>query len=75
MSPSSPTLCQNLDSLDEPEAKAAMIWIIGQYANRIENSDVLLDDFLYSFHDEIGGSPTGALLTATVKLYHTTADA
>ena len=24
-------LCQNLDTLDEPEAKAAMIWIIGEY--------------------------------------------
>ena len=62
------TLCQNLDSLDEPEAKAAMIWIIGQYANRIENSDVLLDDFLFSFHDEPVEVQL-ALLTATVKLY------
>ncbi len=23
------TLCENLDTLDEPEAKASMIWIIG----------------------------------------------
>ena len=46
------TLCENLDNLDEPEAKAAMIWIIGQYADRIENSDVLLDDFLYTFLEE-----------------------
>ncbi|KAK7518446.1 armadillo-type protein [Phyllosticta citriasiana] len=46
------TLCENLDSLDEPEAKAAMIWVIGQYADRIDNSDVLLDDFLYTFADE-----------------------
>ena len=46
------TLCENLDNLDEPEAKAAMIWIIGQYADRIENADVLLDDFLYCFLDE-----------------------
>src|SRR2546421_7090604 len=46
------TLCENLDNLDEPEAKSAMIWIIGQYADRIENADVLLDDFLYCFLDE-----------------------
>lgn len=45
-------LCEHLDSLDEPEAKAAMIWIIGQYADRIDNSEVLLDDFLYSFKEE-----------------------
>ena len=23
------TLCENLDTLDEPEAKASMIWIVG----------------------------------------------
>lgn len=62
------TLCENLDSLDEPEAKAAMIWIIGQYASRIENSDLLLEDFLYSFADEPFEVQL-ALLTATVKLF------
>lgn len=62
------TLCENLDSLDEPEAKAAMIWVIGQYADRIDNSDVLLDDFLYSFADEPVEVQL-ALLTATVKLF------
>lgn len=45
-------LCENLDALDEPEAKAAMIWIIGQYADRIENSDELLEDFLFTFNEE-----------------------
>jgi AP-2 complex subunit beta-1 len=62
------TLCENLDSLDEPEAKAAMIWVIGQYASRIENSDALLEDFLYSFSDEPVEVQL-ALLTATVKLF------
>jgi AP-1 complex subunit beta-1 len=27
-----------LESLDEPEAKASMIWIIGEYAERIDNA-------------------------------------
>lgn len=62
------TLCENLDSLDEPEAKAAMIWVIGQYASRIENSDALLEDFLFSFADEPVEVQL-ALLTATVKLF------
>ena len=47
-----PTLCENLDLLDEPEAKAAMIWIIGQFANRIDNADELMDDLVYSFLEE-----------------------
>ena len=62
------TLCENLDSLDEPEAKAAMVWIIGEYAGRIENSDELLEDFLDSFMDEPVEVQL-ALLTATVKLF------
>ncbi len=61
-------LCENLDSLDQSEAKAAMIWIIGQYADRIENSDELLEDFLYSFLEEPVEVQL-ALLTATVKLF------
>ncbi|KAK4703229.1 hypothetical protein P7C70_g2981, partial [Phenoliferia sp. Uapishka_3] len=62
------TLCENLDALDTPDAKAAMIWIIGQYADRIENSDELLDDFLFTFLEEPVEVQL-ALLTATVKLF------
>jgi AP-1 complex subunit beta-1 len=46
------TLCENLDTLDEPEAKASMIWIIGEYAERIDNADELLEGFLESFEEE-----------------------
>lgn len=63
-----PTLTANLDSLDEPEAKASMIWIIGECAERIENSHELLDDFLFNFLDEPVEVQL-ALLTATVKLF------
>lgn len=43
------TLCENLDTLDEPEARASMVWIIGEYAERIDNADELLDSFLEGF--------------------------
>ena len=62
------TVIQNIDELDEPEAKAAIIWIVGQYADRIENSDGLLQDYLATFHDEPIEVQL-ALLTATVKLF------
>ena len=62
------TVIQNIDELDEPEAKAAIIWIIGQYADRIENSDGFLQDYLATFHDE-SIEVQLALLTATVKLF------
>lgn len=61
-------LCEHLDSLSEPEAKAAMIWVIGQYADRIENSEVILEDFLFTFAEETHDVQL-ALLTATVKLF------
>jgi len=62
------SLCQNLDALDTPEAKASMIWIIGQYADRIENSDELLEDFVFTFLEEPVEVQL-ALLTATIKLF------
>ncbi|EOD14985.1 Adaptor protein 2 beta subunit 1 [Emiliania huxleyi CCMP1516] len=62
------TLCENLDTLDEPEAKGSMIWIIGEYAERIDNADELLESFLESFDDETA-SVQLQMLTATVKLF------
>lgn len=62
------TVISQVDELDEPEAKAAIIWIIGQYADRIENADLLLQDFLGTFHEEPVEVQL-ALLSATVKLF------
>eukprot|EP00262_Sarcandra_glabra_P005658 TRINITY_DN17408_c0_g1_i1.p1 TRINITY_DN17408_c0_g1~~TRINITY_DN17408_c0_g1_i1.p1 ORF type:complete len:900 (+),score=197.12 TRINITY_DN17408_c0_g1_i1:47-2746(+) len=62
------TLCESLDTLDEPEAKASMIWIIGEYAERIDNADELLESFLESFPEEPALVQL-QLLTATVKLF------
>ena len=38
-------LCDALDSLDEPDAKASLVWIIGEYSDRIDNADELLEGF------------------------------
>lgn len=62
------TLCENLDTLDEPEARASMVWIIGEYAERIDNADELLDSFLEGFADE-NAQVQLQLLTAVVKLF------
>ncbi len=45
-----------------------MIWIIGEYADRIDNAGELLQTFLDSFHDETTAVQL-QLLTATVKLF------
>jgi len=41
-----------LEELDEPEAKASLIWIIGEYAEKIDNADELLGIFVDSFTEE-----------------------
>jgi len=61
-------LCENLDRLDEPEAKASMIWIIGEYAARIENAPELLEGFVESFQDEPALVQL-QILSAVVKLF------
>jgi AP-2 complex subunit beta-1 len=45
-----------------------MIWIVGQYADRIENAAELLESFIESFLEDPQEVQL-ALLTATVKLF------
>lgn len=61
-------LCENLETLDEPEAKASMIWMLGEYAERIENTGEILESFLENFLDE-NPQVQLQLLTASVKLF------
>merc|ERR1719493_282394 len=61
-------LRENLETLDEPEAKASMIWIIGEYADRITDAAERLQFFVDSFEEE----PLQVqlqILTAAVKLF------
>ena len=61
-------ICQNLEQVKEPRAKAAAIWILGEYCDLIEGVDVLLDPYIDTFHDE---EPQVQLqiLSAFVKAY------
>ncbi|GJN93770.1 hypothetical protein Rhopal_006828-T1 [Rhodotorula paludigena] len=63
-----PTLCASLEELDEPEAKASLIWILGEYADKITNAGDLISVFLDTYADE----PVQVqlqCLTAVVKLF------
>lgn len=61
-------LCLHLKSLDDIEARAAMVWIIGEYGQRIDNSIQLITHFSESFKDE-AKQVQMAIVTAAVKLY------
>jgi AP-1 complex subunit beta-1 len=43
---------ENLKSLDDADAKSALIWIIGEYADRIDGAEVQLNRFLNNLKEE-----------------------
>jgi len=45
-------LCENLKALDNADARASMIWIIGEYGDRIDNALELMYNFSENFKDE-----------------------
>lgn len=47
-----PTLCQCIDELDEPNARGALIWIVGEYAEKISNAGDILAGFVDGFNEE-----------------------
>ncbi|RNF08089.1 putative beta-adaptin 1 [Trypanosoma rangeli] len=61
-------LCEVLDELKSPEAKAAVVWVIGDYAERVENAGDILEMSLETFHTQPEIVQL-ALLTAVVKIY------
>ncbi|KAK3377196.1 adaptin N terminal region-domain-containing protein [Lasiosphaeria ovina] len=63
-----PTLCKYIDELDEPDARGALIWIVGEYAEKINNADEILSGFVDVFTEEFTQTQL-QILTAVVKLF------
>ncbi|KXS14332.1 Adaptor protein complex beta subunit [Gonapodya prolifera JEL478] len=63
-----PVLCQHGETLEEPDAKAALIWLVGEHAERIDNAAELLVGYMDTFKEEYPQVQL-QLLTATVKLF------
>jgi AP-1 complex subunit beta-1 len=47
-----PDLCKCIDELDEPNARGALIWIVGEYAEKITNAADILAGFVDGFMEE-----------------------
>lgn len=47
-----PTLCQCIDVLDDPDARGSLIWIVGEYAEKISNAGDILAGFVDGFNEE-----------------------
>ncbi|KAK1673911.1 adaptin N terminal region-domain-containing protein [Colletotrichum godetiae] len=63
-----PTLCKYIDELDEPTARGSLIWIVGEYAEKINNADDILESFVEGFMEEFTQTQL-QILTAVVKLF------
>lgn len=59
---------ENLKALNDPESKAALIWIIGEYSDRIEGAEVQLSKFLDTLKDE-SSIVQMAMLTSSMKTF------
>ncbi len=46
------TIVEHIDDLDEPNARGALIWIVGEYAEKISNADEILASFVDGFVEE-----------------------
>lgn len=61
--------CDNLKALNFADERAAMIWIVGEYADKnITNSVALIESFAENFREE-APIVQQAILTAAVKIY------
>ncbi|PKI83689.1 beta-adaptin [Malassezia vespertilionis] len=63
-----PSLCANLEDIDESDAKASLVWIIGEYAEKIDNSGEQLAVCLQEFTDDVTAVQFQTL-SAIVKLF------
>lgn len=61
-------ICENLESLDDSNAKSAMIWILGEYCENIDGVDKLFESFILNFEEESPETQL-TLLTSVVKYY------
>lgn len=54
--------------IDEPESKSAFIWILGEYAHKIDDAEEKIQFFISSFADQ--STPVRLqILTSAVKMY------
>lgn len=61
-------LIQNVDFLDEPEAMAAIVWIIGEFTHKIENPVAIMERFVTGFKEE-PAEVQQQILTAAMKIF------
>lgn len=44
--------CSKLEAFYEPDSKAAMIWIVGEYAEKIPDAEKIMNNYIDTFMEE-----------------------
>jgi len=64
-----PAMQKCLKSIEETEGKVAVIWMIGEYGDTINEAPYILEPLIDNFDDEPSSAVRMELLTATMKLF------
>lgn len=61
-------MCADVDYIHDAEAKAALVWIVGQYASKIDDASEYISNLAETFHEEPHPVQL-SLLTAAMKVH------
>lgn len=64
-----PAMQKTLKTIEETEGKVAVIWMIGEYGDTINDAPYILEPLIDAFDDEPSAAVRMELLTATMKLF------
>ncbi|KAJ1732562.1 beta-adaptin [Coemansia sp. Benny D160-2] len=64
-----PTLCEYIDYMAEPQAKASFIWMLGEYSEQVKNISSILNSHIESFMEEEDASVHLAIINSAVKFF------
>eukprot|EP00040_Diaphanoeca_grandis_P001303 m.18080 g.18080 ORF g.18080 m.18080 type:complete len:808 (+) comp11828_c0_seq1:105-2528(+) len=62
-------IAATLDKIDEPEARTALLWIIGEFGEDIEDAPYILEDMAEKMENETSSAVKVQLLTSAMKLF------
>lgn len=63
-----PMLCKDLDQYDDPESRAAYVWLLGEYHQSFENANEIVTELLHNFKLE-AFAVQSELFSSLFKLY------
>ena len=64
-----PLLHKTLKTVEETDGKVAVVWMIGEYGDTIDDAPYILENYVNTYEEEASSLVRMELLTATMKLF------